>query len=124
MKRLLFLPAILLVVALFAAGCGETKPEANTIVTDGDVQPEVTQAGLDLLASIAGWHMRWDNLSLFLDVHQDMVTELRDLVEARIDLLPKPLARETVLYLSAHEVETMMYFDAAIRVANFVFEPT
>ena len=122
MKRLLFLPTILLVVALFAAGCGETKPEANAIVTDGDVQPEVTQAGVDLLESIADWHMRWDNSLLYLDVHEDMVTKLSDLVESRIDLLPKPLARETALYLSVHDVETMMYFDAAIRRANFIFE--
>ena len=122
MKRLLFRPTILLVVALFAAGCGETKPEANAIVTDGDVQPEVTQAGVDLLESIADWHMRWDNSLPYLDVHEDMVTELSDLVESRIDLLPKPLARETALYLSVHDVETMMYFDAALRAANFVFE--
>ena len=122
MKRLLFLPTILLVVALFAAGCGETKPEANAIVTDGDVQPEVTQAGVDLLESIADWHMRWDNSLPYLDVHEDMVTELSDLVESRIDLLPKPLARETALYLSVHDVETMMYFDVAVRAVNFVFE--
>ena len=107
---------------LLVVACGQTKPDTNTNATARGEQPEVTKAGTELLASIADWHLRWDNSPLFLDVHEDMVAELKDLVESRIDLLPEPLVRQTTLYLSAHEVETMMDFDAGVRRANFIFD--